>query len=138
MKKLIITSLIAASLALPAMSFSADLPPVKTTNGIDYISGGIGQPEIADMRKAVTKYDLSFTFNRHGGAFLANVNVVIKDNAGEDVFTESSSDPILGVALPTGFYTVTATTCDHPITKMVYVKSGRHEPLVFTWPKTCQ
>jgi len=140
LKTMVLSSLVAGSLALSVSSFSKevvplDLPPVQDQNGISFLSGGIGQPEISSMRHVAKDYDLTLTFADVGGHFLAGVKVIISDGYG-NVVLDVSSNPILSTRLPSGVYKVVATICDETIAKKTPVIIGRPHQVIFTWPRS--
>jgi len=74
-----------------------------------YISGGIGDTELADMRRDASKYTLHVTFSAAAnGEFLTDVPVVITDASGNQVFKLDKAGPLLYVMLPGGKYKVSA------------------------------
>lgn len=78
---------------------------------VQYITGGIGKDEVAQVRQLGRKHDFNvqLTFAWNTGNFLADIPVTITDARGKPVFTLEKSDPVLMLRLPAGRYTATAT-----------------------------
>lgn len=100
----------ASTVAAPAAEAAA-LPAMQSTGALHYACGGIGSDESIAMRAAMKKHPLSLLFARKDGDYLANLSVVVQPDNGQALrFT--AGGPICLLQLPTGSYTVTATTQD--------------------------
>ncbi|MDG4604941.1 MAG: hypothetical protein P9D89_02530 [Candidatus Contendobacter sp.] len=123
-----------ASVVYPSEGGQAELPAAQTQNGITFVTGGIGKPEASAMKAAAQRYDLMLVFADHGGHYLADVNVKIKDRAGNTVL-DIVSDPILLANLPAGRYTLQAAGPDGKmLVKTINLTSKRPVQLVYHWP----
>src|SRR5690606_3229170 len=102
--------LLCAGLAGPA---HAQLPPVETAQGIEYVSGGIGSDASTAFKAAKSSYPLALTFAAVGDdgstPYVANVRLEITDGQGESVLSLPSVGPYLLAKLQPGTYTVRAT-----------------------------
>lgn len=112
----------------------------QTENGITYMCGGVGQLEQAFMKQEANKYDMMLTFATSKGAYLADVNVDIRDGSGGSVLQTSCDGPIMLVNLPkAGKYQVRADAGGYLQNKNVNVRStgqgGRIASAVLTWPQ---
>lgn len=85
-------------------------PTVLKQNGIAYVSGGIGEDEVAAMKKMAAQYSLRVMVAGQGGEYLSDVDVTIASAAGKQVFSARTDGPILLVRLPAGRYRVSATS----------------------------
>src|SRR5271170_3325486 len=101
------TTLIAANIvvATPAISASMGscLPPETTQGNVSFVSGGIGQNEAMTFQNTAKNFPLEIEFvmkDEPRNAFLANVNVVIRDDAGKTVLRTVSQGPFLLATLP--------------------------------------
>ncbi|WP_218509910.1 carboxypeptidase regulatory-like domain-containing protein [Variovorax sp. dw_308] len=80
-------------------------------DGPTHICGGIGSDESAAMRSQMKDHPLSLMFARPDGAFLADVDVTIQDaTTAAPAYVFRARGPLCLVDLPTGAYTVQATS----------------------------
>jgi energy-converting hydrogenase Eha subunit F len=109
--KPMLSALFVASLfAVPAMGAGNDvvpgpLPPEQTQGQVTYITGGVGQEEVAAMRMQGPRFPLSLEFikaAKPNAEFLSGVNVTIKDQQGKTVLSTVSDGPILLARIPPG------------------------------------
>ena len=98
------TAWFAAFLLLPAIQ--AWSQEVHHQDGISYVSGGIGLDEREAMKANRHGYNLFLTFAEKSGAFVADVQVVVKALKGKKGFDTVSEGPFLYAALPPGKYRV--------------------------------
>lgn len=125
--------------ACPAMAVAAaaDLPPERIQGEVLYRSGGIGEDEAKAMQEAAREYPLALEFvAREGdghGAFLADVDVSIRDAGGNQVLRTRSDGPYLLARLPAGRYVITARHEDTPHERRITIpaRGGRH--VTFGW-----
>lgn len=119
----------------------AGLKPV-TQDDVTYLCGGVGEEEAAYMKKEAKGYDLMLTFAARDGAYLADVDVDIKDAKGNSVLQTACDAPILLVDLPrSGTYRVRAETAGYQLNKTVKVAtSAKKRPhvaaAVLSWPQS--
>jgi hypothetical protein len=138
MKQRNMTTLVLAALlvGLGTLSFaqeSALQPEVHAERGIQYVSGGVGQGELARLRQMARDYDLKLVFAWQRGNYLADIPVVIRDQKGNTVLDAVAQGPWMLVELPAGTYTVTATAYEQPKQQVVYVNQSGQSELLFTW-----
>ncbi|SER21461.1 hypothetical protein SAMN04488038_12114 [Solimonas aquatica] len=84
------------------------LPAVLESEGIRYVSGGIGSGEAAAMRAESRHYALTLMFYVQAAKamFVADVDVLIQDAAGKVLMRTRSEGPFLLVQLPAGHYQI--------------------------------
>lgn len=90
-------------------------------NGIEYVSGGIGEEQVAAMRQLASRYSLSVMVAARGGEYLSDVDVTIASATGKNVFSVRTDGPYLLVRLPAGRYRVTAQSGQASQTRQVTV-----------------
>ena len=118
----------------------AGLKPV-TEGDITYLCGGVGQDEIAYMKNQAKNYDMMLTFAARNGAYLADVDVDIRDARGNSVLETTCDAPILLVDLPrSGNYRVRAETAGYTLNRSVRVadageRRGALASAVLSWPQ---
>lgn len=109
-------ALAVAGLAPAALALQTGRSP----QGVEYMSGGIGEGEVQAMRGARERFSLWLTAAGLRGAFIGSVRVRIVDLAsGAAVLEHTTDGPLLYAALPPGRYEVEAALFD--------VDSGRLE-----------
>lgn len=102
------------------LSTAQALQTGRSAQGVDYMSGGIGEGEVQAMRAERERFSLWLTAAGLSGAFIGSVRVRIVDLASGGTVLEHVTDgPLLYAALPVGRYEVEATLFD--------VQSGRLE-----------
>lgn len=116
------------------------LKPV-TQDDVTYLCGGVGEEETAYMKQEAKGYDLMLTFATRDGAYLADVDVDIRDAKGNSVLQMACDSPILLVDLPrSGTYRVRAETAGFELNRTVKVSAGekkrqRVANAVLSWPQ---
>lgn len=122
----------------PAAETTGIAAKSHTENGITYMCGGVGKDEASYMKDAAAKdYDLMMTFAENSGAYVANVNVSIKDARGRTVLNTKCDAPILLVDLPSGGnYRIHADAAGRAFDRTASVKNtkGHAQQVRFVWP----
>ena len=124
--------LVAAQL-LSGLAGAAE-PPERTQGEIRYMTGGVGQEESQALRAAASRFSLAMTFTAETGQYLSDVQVAIRNRAGDPVFETVSEGPMVLVNLPAGAYTVAATSEGRTLTKKITLGRNGHRRLVMRWP----
>jgi hypothetical protein len=122
--------------APPAMS----LPQEQTQNDVAYLCGGVGQEEASYMKQQARNYDLALTFATRTGAYLADVDVNIKNAKGDDVLQAKCDGPMLLVNLPkSGTYRISAETSGYELNRTAKVTASKNRVqrvarVAMVWP----
>lgn len=130
----------AADSADPASSpaSAALLPPVKTSQGTKYTSGGIGKNESEAMKAEARHWPLALEFAVRAGQgtaqFAADVDVRIQDAQGKEVLHATSEGPFLLARLAPGHYTVRASLAGQAQTRHVHIEKDKPLRLLISWP----
>jgi hypothetical protein len=126
-----------SSQAAPEMeAMLARLQP-KTENGVSYVCGGVGQEEVAYLKKEARKHDLMLTFAAVDREALADVNVEIADARGNPVLRTTCDGPMMLVDLPKpGTYRVVADASGYKQGQTVTVKGRgqKGQQVALAWP----
>ncbi|APC16476.1 hypothetical protein BLL42_12310 [Pseudomonas frederiksbergensis] len=140
--KLMLPLTVAGLLVFPAMLRAASVEPIDSSavqarqqqqNGINYLSGGIGEDESRTIQQA-TGYNLHMTFSTGpANKYVSDVDVVIQSAPGQTVLTLSQTGPLVYVQLPAGKYTVVATRNGEVLRDTADVGKGAARNLVFHW-----
>ena len=121
----------------PAPAPMSRLEP-QTVNGVTYMCGGVGDNEVATMKRSARDYDMMLTFATKRGEYLADVNVDIKDAKGKPLMHARCDGPIMLVDFPQGgTYRVHAETGGYSLDKTARVssKQNRTASVVMHWPQ---
>lgn len=115
------TLALVAALALGS-AVSAQAQVMKDEkSGVAYVSGGVGEEELAELKKQEPDYDLKLYFTAGKGEFLASVPVTIEDAKGGRVLETITQGPILLAKLKPGKYKVSVHRGQQCITRSVAV-----------------
>ncbi len=120
---LVACACLAGACAVQAQPAGGGVPPMKGDGAARYVCGGIGLDESTAMRAAMKKHPLSLLLARADGAYLANVDVKIKNAKGGQALALQADGPVCLIDLPPGRYTVEASARD--TTKRQDVSVGR-------------
>jgi Ni2+-binding GTPase involved in maturation of urease and hydrogenase len=115
-----------------AQASGEEMRDPSTTN-VPYLSGGVGESEREDMEAAAKDYSLKLVFAQSGGAFVADVQVSIKDSGGATVLDATSGGPLFFAKLPAGNYTVEATFQGIAKRSPISVTATGQQVLDFRW-----
>ena len=132
MQRILSATVLTAVVAAHAV---AATPEEKTSSdGIRYLSGGVGQAEVAAMREAAPDYDLGLVFATREGNYLANVRVTVSDRRGREILTTVTDGPMVLVDLPPGSYRVEASANGRTVTRDVSVPRAGHRQAILRLP----
>jgi hypothetical protein len=96
-----------------------------------YISGGIGEAELAALRDREKDFNVKMVFADAEGAYVADVAIVIRDARGNVTFADKNLGPILLIQLPDGAYEVSASRGEKSATGTLKVDPNPRDKLVF-------
>lgn len=90
------------------------------------------------MREMSAEFPVGLTFTRRNGTqntdeFVADVNVRVRDSAGQTVLAAAAQGPIFLLRLPDGTYGIEAERNGEVKTRRIDVVSGRHQEIAFSW-----
>jgi len=108
---------------------------VKQYKDISYINGGIGSDERKTLLRMGKAYGLKLMFAVESGAYIANVNVIIRNKSGGEILEVPYAGPWFYADLPPGHYTVSATALSKTLEKIALVKNQGQIEIRFFWKK---
>ncbi|MCJ0765656.1 carboxypeptidase-like regulatory domain-containing protein [Variovorax terrae] len=114
-------------------------PPPHSRDGVEFMSGGIGQDQARLMEEQAPHWPatLEFAVQDHGhSAFAANVHVTVRQ-AGHDepvLRNVTAEGPFLMARLAPGHYEVEATLAGQTLRRTLTVQSGKPSRALFLWP----
>ncbi len=135
MHKLTYKLIVLFSLILSSHFALADLPKTRSTpTGIAYMTGGIGEEEVAVMKPQAKKFTLNLLFSEGiVGRWVTDINVNIYDEASNLVFRIVGAKNVLYVNLPAGTYTILANNAGNKLRQKVTLQSDTNQKVVLNW-----
>jgi len=128
----------AMQVAMLTMGITLAAWPVSADPGeaVPYMSGGVGKGERAELSRSSEDYNLKLVFHtREHGAFLAKVNVSIRDPSGKLMIKAASDGPWFYVHLPPGEYNVSGEVRGITVGRMVTVPAEGQIQVNYCWPE---
>lgn len=130
---------LAAVIALGAMCPNAfgQLPFKKTQNGVSYLSGGIGDDEEIQIRRAAKEFGLLLEFTevergQSHGHWSSDVNVRVRSGS-KLLLSDTADGPLMLIKLEPGSYVAEAERQGVKQTKRIEVKAGAVVRERFFW-----
>ncbi|MDY6991449.1 MAG: carboxypeptidase-like regulatory domain-containing protein [Pseudomonadota bacterium] len=131
-------------LGLSSLSLAAEeaaiAPPAGeegVSQGVPYMTGGIGEEGREIITDKADEYNLKLIFaEKQDGQYLADVNVVITNAAGETVLETVSDGPWFYAQLPAGDYQVSATVNGRTVEKTVQAPAEGQNNFPLYWADT--
>jgi len=118
--------------ASQAVADPSVLQPQQSGN-VTFVTGGVGDEEIAALEAAKKDYNLHITSaSASGGAFKGNTQITIRTKKGDTLLT-ADSGPILLAKLPAGSYTVEATNDGKTEHRNITVGRSKSAHVHFGW-----
>ena len=111
-------------------------PPkiISTKNGMQYMTGGIGEEDAGAMRAQAKKYTLNLLFSEGtSGRWVTDANVNIYDEASNLVFRIIQAKPMLYVNLPAGTYTILANNAGQKLRHKFTVEDHVNQRIILNW-----
>lgn len=123
----------AASMRVPAGRLYDD---VSTVQGMEFLAGGVGIDAQQRLNRHAkdNDYNMKLVFALNPGNYVADVDVVLKDERGNTLVRQLVDGPLFMAKVPKGAYTIEATYKDKTHVRKLHV--GRHGLTTshFYWP----
>lgn len=97
-----------AVLALSAQAAEQPLPEPEQVGDVKILTGGVGDAAQQAIREQADGYSFWLTLTGRDGVYLADVQVRIENEKGEEVLETTTEGPFLLADLPPGRYAVRA------------------------------
>ena len=125
-------------LMLSFLVFAEETLLVTQTQGdISFISGGVGGDERDAMQAISKNYNLNLLFSLDGsGEYLSDVQVRIKDTAGNSLLDTVADGPMFFAKLKPGRYDLNVEQSGHSIEKTIVIDGKQRSRLSLSWPQT--
>lgn len=105
----------------------------KNYGNATYVSGGIGDEEVDEIRQRERDFNLKLLFAERDGSYLGSVDVVVLDPKGEAVLEVNSAGPFLLAKLPPGSYVIKVSMDGQAQQRKVLITDKRRSEGVFRW-----
>jgi hypothetical protein len=127
--------LVLATLIFTNQIATAETPKVRNSaQGVAYITAGIGEEEVAAMKRQAKNFTLNLLFSEGVvGRWATNVNVNIYDEASNLMFRVVGAQPVLYVNLPAGTYTILANNNGNKLRHKVMLEDGVNQKVILNW-----
>lgn len=102
-------------------------------NGTVYLTGGIGDEELARIVEARKDFNVRLLMAEKTGAYIADVRVKISDGKGKPVLDVAGAGPFLLVKLARGSYRVDADYAGRTLTRKFDVSGGSGPEVSLLW-----
>jgi hypothetical protein len=135
MNKMRYKFLVLAGLIFTTQFAVAEVPKARNSaQGIPYITAGIGEEEVAVMKRQAKNFTLNLLFSEGVvGRWATNVNVNIYDEASNLMFRVVGAQPVLYVNLPAGTYTILASNNGNKLRHKVTLVQGENQRVILNW-----
>jgi hypothetical protein len=117
-------------------SSDASGPPVARSQGIAYVTGGVGADEAAAMRSIASRYSMRVRFTASGGEFVSGVALRVMSADGRVIFAAISDGPYLFAQIPPGRYRLLANLDGLERSRGVDIPRRGGVTVSLTWPAT--
>lgn len=122
----LMTAAVAASLSLATRASALTMTEQPTTmiethrsGSIEYITGGIGEQELAAIRSMGSNYNLKVVTAMPDGAYLNNVDLTVADARGTPILNATTQGPLFYAKLPPGRYNIIVRVNGQTVEKAV-------------------
>lgn len=109
-------------------------PEPAGARAASHVCGGVSQDDADAMKAKAREHALMLTFAESSGAYVADVDVEIRDRRGAVVLSTRCEGPIMLVDLPPGSWRVTARIGGQARQQAIATSRGRTARATFVWP----
>jgi hypothetical protein len=93
--------------AIPALPLT-----VFTSRSVKYVTGGVGDEELAQLKSIENDFNMRLLIARVQGNYIGDATVRILDSSGAEVIAIGDAGPYVYASLMPGTYTIEVTTAD--------------------------
>lgn len=133
MKRTVLLLALAQAAVTTLAQAPAAAPPVAAA--ATYECGGVSQPDAEAMKAKAGEHDLMLTFAESTGAYLADIEVEIRDARGAVVLSARCDGPIMLLDLPrAGRWRITAWSDGQAQRRTITTTRGKTARTTLLWP----
>ncbi len=120
-------------------AFADNVTIQSSAQGVSYITGGISEDEVEEMRALIPQFNLRVIFSEGiSGRSVTDVNVDIYDTAKKVVFSVASAQPQLLVKLPAGKYKIVADYQGEKQSHPFSLTANGHKKIILNWKNSVE
>jgi hypothetical protein len=116
----------------PVPPGSSDQPQAVQTNGISYITGGVGDEELHALEAVKNEYNLHVTNTDAAGEFDDGTTITILGRDGKELLNINAG-PLFYAVLPVGTYVIEASSGGRSEKRKVTVGQEKPASIYFRW-----
>jgi hypothetical protein len=105
----------------------------KNYGNVSYVSGGIGDEEVDEIRLRERDFNLKLLFAERDGSYLGSVDVVVLNAKGDKVLEVNSAGPFLLARVPPGSYVIKVSLNGQEQQRKLSITDKRRSEGVFRW-----
>ena len=103
------------------------------SNGVPYLSGGIGDEELEEIDRARSSYNTRLVLSEASGSYVSNVTLTVATVLGEPIVSLSSAGPLVLLQLPPGSYLITSRYDGRTVQKRFDVRDNLAQTVSIFW-----
>jgi hypothetical protein len=126
-------ALLLASTTLVPVAYAADEEAVRSSGGINYVSGGVGTASTDRLGALAKDFNLKLVFALKSGDYVSGVDVTIADAAGKTLVNTKSEGPWFLTRLPAGNFKIAATFDGKTENRTIAVGAEKMKTVDFRW-----
>ena len=127
---------VARAMALVASSpyAEAELERGVSASGVQYVVGGWSSAARHELAMQAAEFSVTLVFAHRGSCeYIADVNVRVADEHGEEIALLNEAGPIVLIGLAPGTYQITVTRNGHALARTITVGPRTRRQTVFYW-----
>jgi hypothetical protein len=125
-------SVLALTLAAPSLRAASE-PQIRQSGNISYVSGGVSEEGRDSLLALAPGFNLKLVLATRSGAYLSNVDIVIKDGRGQRMLDAKADGPWFYAKVPNGTYEVAASANGTTVRKLVTIETRSQNKVDFRW-----
>ena len=122
-----------AAAVFASPSQAATDPVIRQSGNIAYASGGVSEEARDNLSAIARDFNVKLVLATKSGAYLSDVAVVVSDSQGQRVLAAKSDGPWFYAKLPSGRYTIEASSNGAVMKKAVSVATQGTSQVDFRW-----
>lgn len=106
----------------------------KTASGINFVNGGVGEEEGADISRSAKHFSLQLLLTAgESGGWIPDASVLIIDENGMAIFTKKKAGPRLYIDLPAGKYQIIGQHLNVKQSTIITLIGDKPQRVILNW-----
>ena len=105
----------------------------ESSEGVRYLSGGIGEDELAQIEAAKASYNVKILLAEKSGHYISGVHLTLSTLLGDKLVDIPSAGPFVLLQVPSGTYQIEAAYEGHAQQQRITISGTRPLSTVFRW-----